>query len=175
MDLLPFGEENESQVLLLNSEDSNQSWRNKQERYNRTETNKNYESLSTEDKSSKSLEENLQEIMREEHACKLSQARERRERAKRFVSFTSWVPDLQRVWAPKQPKPMRSKSESVKKESKRKERRRASYSVVCETPMTGKKRTCSQRSCIGADKEQDHGSQNSSASISKALFQDDHW
>ncbi|KAK3014956.1 hypothetical protein RJ639_008116 [Escallonia herrerae] len=173
MDLLPFGNENESQVLLPNSEDSNHSWREKQEIREMAETNEFCEPLSAEDESSQPLEhidESPQEIRKEEHARRLSDARERRERARRFVSFTSRVADLQRVWAPKQPKAIRVKPESIQKEPKRKERRR--FSIVCETPMSGKKRPCSQGSSIGDDVHHDHGS-NSSTCVSKALFQDD--
>ncbi|KAK3010397.1 hypothetical protein RJ639_012884 [Escallonia herrerae] len=173
MDLLPFGDENESQVLLPNSEDSNHSWREKQDICELAETNEFCEPFLLEDESSQPLEhieESPQEIRKEEHARRLSDARERRERARRFVSFTSRVADLQRVWAPKQPKAMRVKSESLQKEPKRKERQR--FSIVCETPMSGKKCPCSQGSSIEDDVHHDHGS-NSSTCVSKALFQDD--
>ncbi|XP_059629123.1 uncharacterized protein LOC132271690 [Cornus florida] len=165
MDFLPFGDENDSPNLLLNSEDSNQSWRHKSEREEMGETNKIHESISVEDESSQPTENNEespQRIKREEHARKLIEAKERRERARRFGSFTSWVPDLQRVWAPKQqPRAMGTKSESLRKQCKRRERRRASYDVVCETPLTGRKRSCPQGSSIGDP-----------SSVSKALFQD---
>lgn len=175
MDLLPFDEEDEPQLLLLNSEDSNQSWRDKQELYEMADTKDIHKSVSLEDESSQPLEiadESSQGIRREEHALKLSEARKRRERARRFSSFTSWVPDLQRVWAPKQPKAGIVKSQSLSKESKRKERQMATYTVVCETPMTGQKRPYSQGSRKGDEEFQDHGS-NSSSCVSKALFQDD--
>nr|GEZ34634.1 putative treslin [Tanacetum cinerariifolium] len=120
MDLLPFGEENEDQALMFNSEDSNQSWREKNDKHDILASKKFQESLSK-DESSHPLE-NLD--------TKLNEARERRERARRFVSFTSRMPDLQRVWAPKQ-----SKAVKVKPENKRKKQKRGSYSVVCETPM----------------------------------------
>ncbi|XP_057462302.1 uncharacterized protein LOC130752530 [Actinidia eriantha] len=159
MDLLPYSDENESLILLLNSEDSNHSWREK-ERHEMAETNRIHESFSAEDESSQPLEQDAdspQDVKREEQARKLSEAQERRERARRFVSFTTWVPDLQRVWAPKQPKAMSAKFESQQKKQKRKERHRGNHDVVCETPMIGKT----------------HNGSNPSVSVSKALFQDD--
>ncbi|CAL5367434.1 unnamed protein product [Camellia sinensis] len=159
MDLLPYVDENESLIVLLNSEDSNHSWRVK-DRYVTAETTRIHESISAEDESSQPLEHDMDSpcnVKREDHARKLSEAQEMRERARRFVSFTTWVPDLQRVWAPKQPKAMRAKSESLQKQSKRKERHRGNHDIVCETPMMGKK----------------HNESNPSGSVSKALFQDD--
>nr|GEW97110.1 putative treslin [Tanacetum cinerariifolium] len=120
-DLLPFGEEDKDQALMFNSEDSNQSWREKNDKHDILASKRFQESLSLEDESSHPLE-NLD--------TKLNEACERRERARRFVSFTRRMPDLQRVWAPKQSKAMK-----VKPENKRKKQKRGSYSVVCETPM----------------------------------------
>ncbi|PWA42818.1 hypothetical protein CTI12_AA541140 [Artemisia annua] len=152
MDLLPFGEEDEDQALMFNSEDSNQSWREKNDKDDILASKKFQESLFLEDESSHPLE-NLN--------TKLNEARERRERARRFVSFTSRMPDLQRVWAPKQSKPVK-----VKPESKRKKQKRGSYSVVCETPMAGDNPSCSTR--------QNKGDRSKTSNpVSKALFQDD--
>ncbi|KAJ0042532.1 hypothetical protein Pint_17624 [Pistacia integerrima] len=157
----------ESPNHLLNSEDSNQSWRD--------ETGENFrvnKSVSLEDESLQLHEnddENPQGIRREEHARKVMEAHERRERARRFASFTSWVPDLQRVWAPKQPKAMKPKSNW--KLPKRKDHKSASYDKVCETPMTGNKRSCSIESDTDEYVHQDSGSRTCS-SVSKALFQD---
>ncbi|CAK9185093.1 unnamed protein product [Ilex paraguariensis] len=173
MDLLLFADEIEPPILLFNSEDSNQSWREKPERDETAETNKIHQSVSAEDESSQppeAIDESPQGVRREEHARKLNEARERRERARRFTSFTRWVPDLQRVWAPKQPKAVKLKSESIQKETKRKERRKASYSIVLETPVTGKRRSCSRENSL-EDEEQLHRGNNSSTSVSKALFQ----
>ncbi|XP_031249021.1 uncharacterized protein LOC116106860 [Pistacia vera] len=167
MDLLLFADEDESPNHLLNSEDSNQSWRD--------ETGENFrvnKSVSLEDESLQLHEnddENPQGIRREEHARKVMEAHERRERARRFASFTSWVPDLQRVWAPKQPKAMKPKSNW--KLPKRKDHKSASYDKVCETPMTGNKRSCSIESDTDEYVHQDSGSRTCS-SVSKALFQD---
>ena len=129
-------------------------------RHETAETNRIHESFSAEDESSQPLEQEAdspQDVKREEQARKLSEAQERRERARRFVSFTTWVPDLQRVWAPKQPKAVSAKSESQQKKQKRKERHRGNHDVVCETPMMGKT----------------HNGSNPSVSVSKALFQDE--
>lgn len=146
MDLLPFGEEDEDQALMFNSEDSNQSWREKNDKDDILASKKFQESLSH-------PLENLD--------TKLNEARERRERARRFVSFTSRMPDLQRVWAPKQSKPVK-----VKLEPKRKKQKRGSYSVVCETPMPGDNPSCSTR--------QNKGDRSKTSNpVSKALFQDD--
>ncbi|KAJ9559257.1 hypothetical protein OSB04_013871 [Centaurea solstitialis] len=149
MDLLPFGEENEAQALMLNSEDSNQSWREKPD----TGASKTIQDSHSADDEFENTNKSEEKRTKEDHTQKLNEARERRERARRFVSFTSRMPDLQRVWAPKQSK---IKPPSFVKESKRKKQRRVSYSVVCETPLTVR----------------DEGSKGCS-SVSKALFQDD--
>nr|GFB98230.1 putative treslin [Tanacetum cinerariifolium] len=88
MDLLPFEEEDEDQALMFNSEDSNQSWREKNDKHDILASKRFQESLSLEDESSHPLE-NLD--------TKLNEACKRRERARRFVSFTRRMPDLQRV------------------------------------------------------------------------------
>ncbi|KAK1578670.1 hypothetical protein Q3G72_032187 [Acer saccharum] len=67
--------------------------------------------------------ESPQGSKREEHARKVMEAHQRRERARWFSSFTR-VPDLQRVWAPKQPKAMKSNSWEM---SNRKDHKRGSY------------------------------------------------
>ncbi|KAK1411744.1 hypothetical protein QVD17_32443 [Tagetes erecta] len=159
MDLLPFGEENEDQALMFNSEDSNQSWRGKHERNDMSTSKIIQDSFSVEDESCHLLEKvnmSHQGQTKEDHARMLNEAREKRERARRFVSFTSRMPDLQRVWAPKQ-----SKLVKVKPEPKRKKQMRVGYSsVVCETPLIANKPSSPSR-------------QNCAKSVSKALFQDD--
>ncbi|KAL2550567.1 hypothetical protein Fot_12097 [Forsythia ovata] len=164
MDLLPFGDEDEVPSLLFNSEDSNQPWREKHERYEKSETNSIHQSVSAEDESlqpPKNINESSQLSRKEEREHLFNEARERRERARRFVSFTSQMPDLQRVWAPKQPKAAKAKSVSLPKKSKRKDTQKTTYSVVHETPMTGNKGDRDLR-----------GQGISSNSVSKALFQD---
>lgn len=168
MDFLLFADEDESPNLLLNSEDSNQSWRDILE--------KDYmgnEMASAEDESSDPISNNNDSvgITREQHAYSLMLAQERRERARRFASSTSWVPDLQRVWAPKQPKLMRPKTDSLWKISKRKEWQKTNYDVVCETPMSGKRHSCPRGSSIRGDNKLDFRT-NSFGSVPKALFQD---
>lgn len=175
MDLLLFADEDKSANPSFNSEDSNQSWREKSER---DEIGENYgtnEPVSAEAESLQLLQNengSAQGVKQEEHARRLMEAQKRRERARRFASFTSWMPDLQRVWAPKQPNLMKQKSDPLQKLSKRKQRRRVSYDMVCETPMTGIKRSCSRVSSVDDEDYQDSGSQ-SGGSVSKALFQDD--
>ncbi|KAK4384897.1 hypothetical protein Sango_2613700 [Sesamum angolense] len=169
MDLLPFGDDDDkTPSLLFNSEDSNQSWRDKYDRNEKAEANTTNLSISTEGDSSQPLAnqcESPQEIGKDEHTRILNEARERRERARRFAPFISKARDLQRVWAPKQPKALKGKLDSLPNKSKGKDRKTPSYSVVCETPMTGNKRACS-----GDKARKDLG--NSSYSVSKALFQD---
>ncbi|KAI3737921.1 hypothetical protein L2E82_27937 [Cichorium intybus] len=146
MDLLPFGEEDEDQAVMLISEDSNHEFAG---------SKKVHDSFSVEDEYSNPLENIDLGDTKEDHALKINEARERRAKARRVVSFSSRMPDLQRVWAPKQPKTTKVKP----KESKRKRQRRAGYSVVCETPM------------IGGEKKDERG--GGSNSVYKALFQDE--
>ncbi|KAK0598076.1 hypothetical protein LWI29_031406 [Acer saccharum] len=127
MDLLLFADEDESPNHLLNSEDT----RGEQENDN----------------------ESPQGSKREEHARKVMEAHQRRERARRFSSFTR-VPDLQRVWAPKQPKAMKSNSWKM---SNRKDHKRGSYDKVFETPMSRNKRSCPQGSSTDDESHQSYG------------------
>ncbi|KAI3458061.1 hypothetical protein Pfo_014724 [Paulownia fortunei] len=173
MDLLPFGDEDETPSLLFNSEDSNQSWRDKYDRNEKAEANSINQSVSTEGESSQPLAnacDGPQKIGQDEYTRILNEARERRERARRFAPFIGNARDLQRVWAPKQPKAMKCKFDPLPNKSKRKDRQTPSYSVVCETPMTGNKRACSRENNKGDKAHTDLGS--SSYSVSKALFQD---
>ncbi|KAK4362991.1 hypothetical protein RND71_018232 [Anisodus tanguticus] len=166
MDLLPFGDEDEKQAHLFNSEDSNQSWREKQERYETAEANNMQRSVSADDESCQPPEniDGSSQLRGEGHARKLSEARDRREKARRFGSFTR-MPDLQRVWAPKQLKAVKTKCED-QKELKRKERRKGRDSIVYETPMSGRW-SFSQNAG-----DNDEKLKPSSSSVSKALFQD---
>ncbi|PIM97841.1 RNA helicase [Handroanthus impetiginosus] len=155
MDLLPFGDDDEAPNLLFNSEDSNQSWRDKHDR-------KENNSVSTEGESSQPLANTFEEIEEDEHTRNLNEARERRERARRFAPFLGKARDLQRVWARKNPKSVKCKFDSLPKKSKRKDKQTPGNSVVYETPMIGYKRACFRENNKG-DKEN---------SVSKALFQD---
>ncbi|XP_047972697.1 uncharacterized protein LOC125215347 [Salvia hispanica] len=169
MDLLPFGEEDEAPSLLFNSEDSSQSWRDKHDRNDKGEANNLNHSVSAEGESSQpltSMHTSLQESGIDDYTRSLNEARERREKARRSAPFVSKALDLQRVWAPKQqPKVTKCKYDPRPSKSKRKDKHTRSYSVVCETPMTGNKRVCS-----GAGTH-DLGS-SSFSTVSKALFQD---
>jgi hypothetical protein len=92
---------------------------------------------------------------------KKMEARERIDRQRRFKSYTSWMPDLHRVWALKQPKFDRSGLNLRPPNSSRRKRRRVSGNfVVCETPMTGAKEVTSD-------------SKTPNRSLSKALFHDE--
>ncbi|KAK6135218.1 hypothetical protein DH2020_031026 [Rehmannia glutinosa] len=174
MDLLPFGDEEETPSLLFNSEDSNQSWRdNKYDRNEKIEANSINQSFSTEGESSQpptNACDSPQKNGLDEYTLSLNEARERRERARRFAPFVSKARDLQRIWAPKQTKGIKGKFDPLPNKSKRKDKQTSGYSVVCETPMTGNKRACSR----GNDKgdQTQNGAGNSSYSVSKALFQD---
>ncbi|XP_071688518.1 uncharacterized protein [Rutidosis leptorrhynchoides] len=160
MDLLPFGEEDEVQALMFNSDDSNQSFKEKSDR---AASKMIKDSISVEDESSHLLDNDIthEGHAKEEHDRKLNEARERRERARRFVSCTSRMPDLQRVWAPKQ-----SKAIKAKPEPKRKKQCKGSYSVVCETPLTRNDPSCYRI--------KNNGERSKPCNpVSKALFQDD--
>lgn len=166
MDLLPFGEEDEAPSLLFNSEDSNQSWRDRNEK---AEANSLNHSLSTEGESSQpptSAHNSQQESAADDYTRSLNEARERRERARRSAPFVSKALDLQRVWAPRNPKATKCKYDPRPSKSKRKSKQTHSYSVVCETPMTGNKRACSRSAGLGLGT-------TPCSTVSKALFQDE--
>ncbi|KAJ4950608.1 hypothetical protein NE237_027440 [Protea cynaroides] len=170
MDLLLF-DDGDGLGSRLNSEESDQPSKgipNKKELHGDARVGN--ESTSAEDDSSQPPGNDsncLQRSKDEEHLRQLMEAQERRERAKRFAYFTSRVPDLQRVWAPKQPKSVAAKHESLWKLPKKKKRREVSYDVVCETPMAEKK--CGS---IRGKGQPSYGI-NSGSSVSKVLFQDE--
>ncbi|XP_065868752.1 uncharacterized protein [Euphorbia lathyris] len=167
MDLLLFEDEDESPNSLLNSEDSHQSRTQKQKR-----EKKDKKSVSAENDPFRG--ENDHETLQgrnQADALKIIEAQQRRERARRFASFTSWAPNLQRIWASKQQKAVKVKTDSSRKVSKRKERNKTSDDIVCETPMTGIKR--SFRRSGSRDKDDQVTGTVFSTSVSKALFQDD--
>ncbi|KAJ4850560.1 hypothetical protein Tsubulata_050119 [Turnera subulata] len=170
MDLL-LCDEKESPNHYINSGDNNQS---KREETFKDEMDDNFRAsdpFSAEDESLQQVEGECQEYrgIHKEHARKLIEAQERRQRARRFSSFTSWVPDLQRVWAPKQPA-TRPNPVQLGYLTKRK-KPRSNYDMVCNTPMSGSKRTCNQGSSPDDLGDQYFG--GSCGSVSKALFQDD--
>ncbi|KAL4560208.1 hypothetical protein LXL04_032357 [Taraxacum kok-saghyz] len=147
MDLLPFGEENEQQALMMfNSEDSN---------HDMAANKKIHNSFSVEDEPSLPIEDidlGLGDL-KKDSAQKLNEVRERREKA-RMIRMANLE---KRIWAPKQSNT--TKGKVVGKESKRKKQGRSGYSVVCETPM------------VGGGKKDERG--GGSSSVYKALFQDD--
>lgn len=171
MDLLPFGDEDENQAVLCNSEDSSQSWRDTREMPDMFDMHRSVSEEDEPDQPLENVDESTAGVSKDEHARKLNEARERRERARRFVSFTSWKPDLQRVWAPKQPKAVKGSSDSLHKDSKRKDVVSACCSIVHETPMTERKWPYSVENSVEDDEFKDRG--NYSHHVAKALFQDD--
>lgn len=172
MDLVLFGDEDEAPDYLLNSEDSNKSLNPKVYRDEMGENDVSNEPFSAENEPFH-LQKNdsgiFQRIIEGDHDRKLVEAKERRERARRFSSFTSWMPDLHRVWAPKQ-KGVKPKTDPLRKIPKRKEQQRASYDTVCETPMTRNKRSSPWTGGSDDDSRLADGSQTC-GSVSKALFQ----
>lgn len=107
------------------------------------------------------------------HDVQLARAQERRDRERRFSSFTSWVPDLRRVWALKhlgKEPPCAAAVPRSRQHSKRRKRRVACTDMVCETPMTAAKKQ--QQEQVGSGSE--GGNEMSSlGSVSKTLFDDD--
>ncbi|KAE8717468.1 LIM domain-containing protein A, putative isoform 2 [Hibiscus syriacus] len=174
MDLLLFDDGDELPNHVQNSKDSNRSWKEKPEE---DVHSRSYEPVSIEEECPQLQKHDKKRsplVMRtEEHELKLIQAQERRERARRFSSFTSWMPDLQRVWAPKQPNTMKRKSDNLRKLSKRKNCSKASYDTVCETPMTEKKRSSPNRNAIDDEEDNRDSRPHPHGPVSKALFQND--
>ncbi|XP_039160612.1 uncharacterized protein LOC120289577 [Eucalyptus grandis] len=159
MDLLLFhDEEDELPNLQLNSQDSSKCT-------DEDKMDKNIQSdrsVSAENELDERWQGDNARANREEHLRRLNEAQERRERARRFASFTSWVPDLQRVWAPKQPGGTKNQSDPRRKLLKKKDRTRTTCDMVFETPMTDNKRSC-LRANSGKNK-QDPSSKHGSVS-----------
>ena len=175
MDLLLYDDEDETPYHLLNIEHSNKSCKKKMDRCEVGENVVSNGPLSAENEPSQLLRKDggrLQRTEQEDHEQRLIEAKERRERAKKISSFTSWMPDLHRVWAPRQKglKHMLD-SDPNRKLPKRKDQQRASYDTVCETPMTGNKRSCQWIKDRKDDSYQAHMSQTCD-SVSKTLFRD---
>ncbi|XP_048562545.1 uncharacterized protein LOC125543285 [Triticum urartu] len=104
------------------------------------------------------------------HEEQLARASERRNRERRLSSFTSWVPDLRRVWALKHPgkePPLAAAVPRSRQHSKRRKRRTACTDMVCETPMTASKKQQPEQAGSGSDEMMSIGS------VSKTLFDDD--
>ncbi|XP_020257719.1 uncharacterized protein LOC109834190 [Asparagus officinalis] len=104
------------------------------------------------------------------HDRRLMKAHKQRDRARRLSSFTSWVPDLHRVWALKHPgmeKPALDYLPSSK--CKKMKRERNKTEVVCETPMSRKQHLHMQKD-EGRHLEISSFDDNAYRSLSKALF-----
>ncbi|KAL9266585.1 hypothetical protein AKJ16_DCAP10673 [Drosera capensis] len=171
LDMFFFNEEDESPNPLLKSEDSNQSWGTKPGRGDERLSNSHstYDSLSQHPRDNNGGEKGSS---KEDYDLRLAEAREKRQRACRFSSFTRGMADLRRVWAPKQPKLSRSASDTRKRRSMRKGRRLESYDSVSETPMTANKRPCSPGSSNGSLERQEPA-RHYCSSVYKSLFQDE--
>ncbi|CAN0902892.1 hypothetical protein LINGRAHAP2_LOCUS22264 [Linum grandiflorum] len=173
LDLLLFEDEDESSNPLFSSEDGNQSLnermvtadeRKGNERINNAEHSSTSWAVDSESQGSQELKQDDND-----HARRLIEAQERRQRARRFASFR--VPDLHKVWVPMQPKLMKVKYDHhARRQSKREERKRGRHDVVCETPTTGKDR--SECSSSGGEKRNKGATTPVCGSVSKALFQD---
>ncbi|XP_004152317.2 uncharacterized protein LOC101202960 isoform X1 [Cucumis sativus] len=162
MDLLLFVDENKSTNHPLFSEDSNNSWRGN---LLSDEVGDNYSSndpVSVENKAHQNDNEKFPGL-NNVYTSKLIKAQEMRERARRFGSFTSWAPDLHRVWAPKQTKARKPRTNHLKTASKRKYSNRESNDLVCETP---------EKSQSFQRENRDGDGNQSCRSVSKALFTD---
>lgn len=165
MDLLMFSDE-DLEDSFMNNEESSQSGRENIQ----SKLKSHHHSRRSKDDPSTSKKTLLQKNTKEgREAKKEVEAQERRERARRFSSFTSWMPDLCRVWAPKQAKNSKDKADQQKRMAKRKkEQRSVEYDRVCETPVTpDKKRTRTD------NKDEYECGTLPRSSVPKALFQDD--
>lgn len=101
------------------------------------------------------------------HEERLMRARESRDRHRRFTSFTSWMPDLRKVWSLKQ-----TRHESQMHVKQRRKKRMKINDVVCETPMSKNKQQYSEiRNAENAAASS--GTNSSNRSLCIALFQKD--
>ena len=106
----------------------------------------------------------------ERHDKLMVRAQERRDRQRLLSSFTSWVPDLRRVWALKHPgkEPSVTVPWSGSSSKRRKRRRAACTDVVLETPMIAKR--------MESGSESDGGEGTRAAALetlSKTLFDEE--
>lgn len=148
---------------FMNNEDSSQSGRE----YINSNLKSHHHNQRNKDVPGTSKQENSEECT---EAKKEVEAQERRERARRFSSFTSYMPDLCRVWAPKQAKNSKGKADKQQRISKRKkEQRSVEYDRVCETPLT----TAETKRTRTGNKDDYECETLPRSSVPKALFQDD--
>ncbi|XP_057734829.1 uncharacterized protein LOC130950341 [Arachis stenosperma] len=160
MDLLLFADVEEAPNNFLNSEDSDKPLNQIVYRDEMGENDISNGPISSENEPFQ-LQNNdtgkLQRAIQEDHGRKLIEAKERRDRARR-------------VWAPKH-KAMKPKTDPFRKVPNEK-RKRASYDRVCETPLTGNKRSIQREGDSGYDNYIADGDQ-ASGSVSRKLFQGD--
>lgn len=107
-----------------------------------------------------------QQNLENAHEQRLMKAQERRNRERRISSFTSWMPDLQRVWALKLTKTEKLMRDQLPKPSKRRKKHMATNDRVCETPFMGRKEN------LGALDDGSCCTASTSKPLSKALFHD---
>ncbi|CAN7066495.1 unnamed protein product [Brassica rapa subsp. trilocularis] len=177
MDLLMFSDE-DLEDSFMNNEGSSQSGRDNIH----SNIKSHHRGQRRKDVPGSSKKNYLKKETREcREAKKVVEAQKRRERARRFSSFTSWMPDLCRVWAPKQAKNSRDKADQQKRMAKRKKEERSVeydtvrhqqgriYSVSHWTPVT----TTDNKRTQTDEKDEHEGGCLPRSSVPKALFQDD--
>lgn len=110
----------------------------------------------------------------DQHDELMARAQERRDRQRRLSSFTSWVPDLRRVWALKHPgKEPCAPVPRSRSCSKRRKRGRSTFTdVVFETPVTAKRLESGSESPPESDAAGEGARAAALGSVSKALFDD---
>ncbi|CAO2181426.1 unnamed protein product [Urochloa humidicola] len=109
------------------------------------------------------------------HDQLMARAQERRDRQRRLSSFTSWVPDLRRVWALKHPgkEPSVPMPRSRSSSKRRKRRRAACTDMVLETPMTAKRQESGSESPPESDGGEGMSRAAALGTVSKTLFDDE--
>jgi hypothetical protein len=102
----------------------------------------------------------------------MARAQERRDRQRRLSSFTSWVPDLRRVWALKHPG--KEPCARVPWSRSCSKRRRAAFTdVVFETPVTAKRHESGSESPPEFDAGEAAVRAAALGSVSMTLFDDE--
>ncbi|KAI3975207.1 hypothetical protein MKX01_020608 [Papaver californicum] len=164
MDLLLFEDEGELSGSLFNSEDSENLQReNVGENDIGGNVGTNPSTLAGKSSKRRETYTKSRRGLRKEHKITSVEAQERRVKNCKLKSFAKEI-NLQRVWAPNQLNAVKPKSEVVLKVPTRNKRRH--YDVVCETPMSGNKRSSMRDEGQSTDWTDFFGS------VSKSLFQD---
>ncbi|CAG7909832.1 unnamed protein product [Brassica rapa] len=169
MDLLMFSDE-DLEDSFMNNEGSSQSGRDNIH----SNIKSHHRGQRRKDVPGSSKKNYLKKETREcREAKKVVEAQKRRERARRFSSFTSWMPDLCRVWAPKQAKNSRDKADQQKRMAKRKkEERSVEYDTICQKPHWTPVTTTDNKRTQTDEKDEHEGGCLPRSSVPKALFQD---